>query len=327
MPDPPWGLAADPGGAVTIGQDGGVRAVDRRGRTLWDSSIADPTIGDPAIGGDTVLVGTMTSVAALDRATGTTRWTQPMAGEVTSVTVASGWALAGDHLGNLRAFDPATGMLRWSVTFPGALVVAPRVDRDARFVVATWHWSYTPAIRTLDLATGNLRWESPIGQFTAAAVVAGDVLVVAEGDGDFHARARGLDLATGAERWAETMPGSFESAIEGSHDGGRVAVVDHFGNLAMLEAGTGRVLWRAQLGGGVVRAKILFVGARVVSWTFGARLVVLHARTGRLVSTTSETQMGGSIISAAVAPWSIRPAVVVALRLGNPHSVELRRVP
>ncbi len=327
MVDPPWGLAADARGAVIVGQDGGVRAVDRRGRTLWDSSIADPTIGDPAIGGGTVLAGTTTAVVALDRATGATRWTQPMGGEVTSVALTDGWAFAGDQHGRLQAFDPQSGAVRWTATFPGALVVAPRIDAESRFVVASWHWSYTPALRTFDLATGNLRWEAPIGRFTAAAVVARDIVVVAEGDGDFHARARGLDLATGAERWALAMPGSFESALEGASDAGRVGVVDHFGNVAMLDSATGQILWRAQLGGAVVRTKILFVGGRVVSWTFDARVVVLDGGTGRLVSSTTEQEMGGSLISAAVAPWARSPALLVALRLGDPHAVELRRVP
>jgi outer membrane protein assembly factor BamB len=306
---------------------GGVRAVDVHGRTRWAAEVRDLLDGVPALDGDIVLVGGQGRVVALARRDGRRRWEHPMRGEVTSVALGGGLALAGDEHGDLVALDVASGVPRWSFAAPGTLVSAPRVVAESGVVVAIWQYGATPAVRALDLATGALRWSAPVGLFTAAPLVAGGLVVVAEGDGDYHARVQSYALGTGEPRWGRVAPASYEPAIEPAADGRDVALVDHLGTVVLVDRASGRLRWQRALDRGVLSTRVFLTRRRVVLTTSMSEVWVLDRRSGRVLAHERARELGGVPFAVVVARWPGRARVLVALRLARPFRVEARPLP
>jgi outer membrane protein assembly factor BamB len=327
MRDGPWGIAVDREGVVVTTDMNDVQALDPAGRAHWTAHVESVVEGAPAISGDRVIVGGRGRVTALARADGRQRWSQPMGADVTSVAIARGLALVGDHDGTLAAFDARAGAPRWSVHFEGRLWSAARVDPAAGAVVATWHWSATPAVRAFDLATGALRWQAPTDGFTAAPVIQRGLVVVAVGDGNRHARVEARDLATGETRWSTTVPGSFEEAIEPAADARDVVVVDHLGVATLLDLTSGVVRWQHDVEYALIETHMSLTGRRVVFTSFSGDVFVLDRATGRVVSQQSARRLGGYPITTRATSWGGRPGLLVALRFDEPFRVELRPLP
>jgi outer membrane protein assembly factor BamB len=267
----------------------------------------------------------MTSVAAFDRADGTTRWSQPRSVATNSLAVTGDTVLVGDDSGTLAALDAATGAERWSVQYPGALWSGARVDARRGAVVATWHQSESPAVRVLDLATGALRWEAATDRFTAAPALRHDLVVVAVGDGNRHARVEAHDLATGALRWQTRVPASFEEAIEPDADDRTVAVVDHFGVVTVLDLATGKLRWQHDLADVLLSTRVVLTGRRVAFTSYAGVLHVLDRRDGHVVQTLAADRLGGLPVAMAEAPWRPGGGVLLAVRLRD-WGVQLRRL-
>jgi len=324
--DGPWDLAADARGAVVVTSRPGVRALDPAGHERWSVHLDGLVQAPPALGHDVVLVGGERAVTALARADGAPRWRAPMGGDVHALAMSGAVALAGDRAGTLAAFDMATGAVRWSVTFPGALWSAPRVDTATGAVVATWHQTDTPAVRALDLRTGALRWEAPTATSTAAPALGPGVVLLAIGDGHRHARVEARDLATGARRWQTPVPSSFEEAIEPAVAAGVVAVVDHFGVVSLLDLATGRIRWRHDLAHALIATRMVLTPRRVVFSSFSGEVFVLDRADGHLVARLGRHRLGGYAVALRRAPWGRPARLLVALRLGA-WRVDLRRIP
>jgi outer membrane protein assembly factor BamB len=327
MRDGPWGLAVDGLGAVVTTDLHHVEALDRAGRVQWRAAVRNLVEGTPAIDATRVLVGGVGRVTALARKDGRRRWSRPMGSDVTSVAIAHGLALVGDHEGSLTAFDERTGTVRWSVHYDGRLWAAPRVDAATAAVVATWHWSPEPAVRVLDLETGVLRWQAPTAGYTAAPSVARGLVIVAIGEGGSAARVDGHDLATGALRWSTPMPGSFEEAIEPAADAHDVAVVDHDGVVTLLDRATGAVRWQQATQYVTIESRVALTADRVVFTSFSGEVFVLDRSDGRVVARMNWRRLGGYPIALAATRWRAHGAVFAALRDIEPARVELLPLP
>jgi outer membrane protein assembly factor BamB len=164
-----------------------------------------------------------------------------------------------DAPARVRAYDARTGKLRWTYrTGPNAFI---RALGDGWVIVAA---DYGPLIG-LDLATGRERWRFELASLQGAeyGTIAGDTLFIgtsftAEGALDppvIYA----LDLATGRQRWRTVLDrGTDLQWAAPVVDGGQVLVADtlsHEGSaptshLHALDAGTGRVRWKADLHAG-----------------------------------------------------------------------------
>jgi outer membrane protein assembly factor BamB len=200
-----------------------------------------------------------------------------------------------DEPARVRAYDARTGRLRWTYrTGPNAFV---RAVGDGWVIVAP---DFGPLIG-LDLATGRQRWRFELASLQAAeyGTIAGDILFIgtsftSEGAVDPPV-VYALDLATGRQRWRTVLDrGTDLQWAAPVVDGGQVLVADtlsHEGSaptshLHALDAGTGRVRWKADLHAGqqgffaeppVVAGGLIYVA------TASRRLLALDAASGREV--------------------------------------------
>lgn len=324
-----WGVAADGHGGVVVVDDGTVTAVTPAGREVWTARGVDVTEANPALGRDVVLVGGERGVTALDRHDGRVRWHAEPPGPVVAVGLAADLALAGGDAGVLTAFDLQTGVVAWSVTRPGELWSAPRVDPTSRSAVTTWHGGDAPHVEVLDLATGASRWAASTASGAAAPVVAGEgdgaLVVLASGDGHFGAGVEARSLVSGVVRWRAEVPASFERAVEpvaGRHE---VVVVDHFGTVTDLDLRDGHTRWQRTLGEPVLATRLALTRSRVVLTTYAGSLVVLGRADGRLVAVTDRRHLAGYPVGGLAVRWAGRSGWLTGLRL-SPATLALVRV-
>jgi outer membrane protein assembly factor BamB len=200
-----------------------------------------------------------------------------------------------DEPARVRAYDARTGRLRWTYrTGPNAFV---RAVGNGWVIVAP---DFGPLIG-LDLATGRQRWRFELASLQAAeyGTIAGDILFIgtsftSEGAVDPPV-VYALNLATGRQRWRTVLDrGTDLQWAAPVVDGGQVLVADtlsHEGSaptshLHALDAGTGRVRWKADLHAGqqgffaeppVVAGGLIYVA------TASRRLLALDAASGREV--------------------------------------------
>ena len=298
----PLAVAADRRGAIVTTNLGDVIAFDRAGSARWTASVSNNP-EPPALSGDLVLVGGDETIHAFDRASGVERWEQPVASRPWALALGAEVALAGDDTGALRAFDATTGRPRWSVAYPGAVLVAPVVDEVEGLVIATWT-DARPAIRVLDLASGALRWEQEIDYFTAAPVVHAGRVLIAEGDGHFHAVVLSLDVATGELRWGTQVRASFESEIVPAVDDRAFVVVDHYGHVTALDPSDGSVLWERSLDQTVLGTRVALTDRRVTLSTAEWDVFTLDRANGRIVRRITAARLGGYAVDLTPAPFS-----------------------
>jgi outer membrane protein assembly factor BamB len=326
LPDGPSDLAADAQGIVVTTSAPSVYALNPDGRVRWRVPVDDLALGQPALDADLAAVGGMHSVTALDRGDGAVRWQRPTVAPANSIAVVAHTVLVGDDSGTLAALDAASGTPRWSVQHPGALWSGARVDVPTGSVVATWHQGDRPAVRVLDLATGALRWEAPTDRYTAAPAVGTGVVALAIGDGERHARVEVRDLVTGARRWETPVPASFEEAIEPAIAGGTVAVVDHFGVVSLFDLASGRLRWQHDLADVLIATRVTITGHRIALTSYAGVLYVLDARDGHVVTRLTPDRLGGLPAATVRAPGRGPARLLLAVRLRD-WGVQLRRLP
>lgn len=200
-----------------------------------------------------------------------------------------------DAPARVRAYDARTGRLRWTYrTGPNAFI---RALGDGWVVVAA---DYGPLVG-LDLATGRERWRFELASLQAAeyGTIAGDTLFIgtsftAEGALDPPV-VYALDLATGRQRWRTVLDrGTDLQWAAPVVDGGQVLVADtpsHEGSaptshLHALDAGTGRVRWKADLHAnqqGFFAEPPVVADGLVYVATASRRLLALEVDSGREV--------------------------------------------
>jgi hypothetical protein len=188
------------------GAAGGVRvlAADvRSGEVQWQRDFVDIAIpGGVAVQGE--LVFTTSPLAALDLATGATRW------------------LAEDMPG--ASGTPA-------LSADGAVLYAGRLDP-----------ALGGEVLALDAQTGAILWRTPLGNDTLSLLerpwLSDDALVIPTLGGGIV----GLDAGTGALRWVAALPAlRFGSILV---ERGRIFTGLQDGQMVVLSAGDGRVLAR-----------------------------------------------------------------------------------
>jgi outer membrane protein assembly factor BamB len=195
----------------------------------------------------------------------------------------------------VRAYDARTGRLRWThQTGPNAFI---RALGQGWVIVAP---DYGP-IMGLDLATGRQRWRFELASLQAAeyGTIAGETLFIGtsyptEGAVDPPV-VYAFDLATGRQRWRTALDRGTD--LEWAAPvvvGGQVLVADtlsHEGSaptshLHALDAGTGRVRWKADLHAnqqGFFAEPPIVAGGLAYVATASRTLLALDAASGREV--------------------------------------------
>jgi outer membrane protein assembly factor BamB len=314
----PSAVAADRRGAVVLAGGGDVRALERDGSVQWQVTVPGIGLSPPALDPARIVVSTRDRVVALDRASGEVEWQVGVPdGDAGPVVYAGDVVLYGTETGALVAVDAAGGEPRWSIRYPGAVRAAPVVT--AGLAGVAWHGGSDPRLRVVDVTTGALRWDAPLARFASAPIVAGDQIVVAEGDGERRARVVARSIADGTQTWTATMPASFESGITPGAAAGRVGVVDHFGTLTLLDRRTGAVLEQVELDVPVLHTTVVLTADAVALTTYAGELVIVDAATGRI---RSRGGPGGYPAGIARAGSDL----LVALRLTDPGRVEAFRL-
>ncbi len=185
-------VACDGERVYTGGGDGNAYAFDARtGTELWTASMTTRTtayvrlIYGPwddvleLLPNGTVLVSTVTSATALDRATGAVRWTVP-SGTLypPSIPLDDQRLLIVDEFSRFQLVSPTTGVAIWkSELGVRTLNAGPVIAGDRAWIVAT-----TGLLASLDLATGavgNRLQLTPANTFSTPVVVDG-MLIAAD---------------------------------------------------------------------------------------------------------------------------------------------------
>jgi outer membrane protein assembly factor BamB len=183
------------------------------GREIWRIPAGDLMTATPALHGEHVIFaaydGKVRAVAARD---GSPRWSYDaklaVAGDL---TVAGDRLLLGSRSYDLIALDAATGREQWKHYYWFSWIESPPVVRDG--VVYTGSSDATH-VYAIDLATGSLRWKTPVPGYSwqRTAVDAQWVIAGTSGAGAFPGARAGalvaLERASGAIRWVYLDPPS-----------------------------------------------------------------------------------------------------------------------
>jgi outer membrane protein assembly factor BamB len=244
--------------------------VPRTGAERWQAILPTALVGTPIESGSTVVVlgyddcgGTAAVLLGYDAGTGELRWEVPVtstalcqpdrvaatpdAAFVLATTLpvidASG-RLVGDATTTVVAVDLATGAVRWEANAQGAEHVVAAGDD----LLTTSQGA--PALRVLDGATGEERWQASPGLHVVTASVVGD-RVVAYGveTQDPPAALAGLaafELATGEPSWHVTL-GHNEAYASLASGEVVAAVVGEPGVATVHDPVDGDVLWRTDV--------------------------------------------------------------------------------
>lgn len=178
----------------------------------WQRALDDTVYGTPVVSGDRVFaLGYYGKLYALRRSDGHRLWT---------VTVSTG-----------SNSTPAI----WR-----GLVVVPGVDASGDFMAA------------YDAATGARRWRTRIGgtAFVTAPAVYGDAIYFSAGTTIYS-----LSASSGHLRWKTVVStaewGTIDGPVAVSGYGEYVVAAGNDGHVYNLAAGTGKVRWNVQAGGGI----------------------------------------------------------------------------
>ncbi|MGN9911808.1 outer membrane protein assembly factor BamB family protein [Phytohabitans sp. LJ34] len=212
------------GETLYVSGDETVRAFSLSGGRRWTYGADDPIATAPTASGDTVYATTEDGkVHAIDAARGDQRWVGRAGRDALSApAVAGGLVHVGSAGRRLYALDAATGRERWSYTTTAGVAAAPLVTGDTVYFGASdgvvcalyvddrsVRWRFTvdggrpvpvladgvlyvtsqaDRIHSLDAATGDERWVSPLdGLDGAAARVDAGVMYVGAADGRLYA--------------------------------------------------------------------------------------------------------------------------------------------
>jgi outer membrane protein assembly factor BamB len=188
----------------------------------WRYETQGSVVGSAAVLGDTVWIGSSDGVmVALDRVTGSARWTADLGSPIaSSPAVFAGRVFVGTRDGQYHALESGSGRRLWSASTGPDLRLhwghesgdvytsSPVVDGDLVFA-----GSGDGGVFAFEAATGKRRWRARTGgRVRSSPAVDGDRVYVGSGDGIFYC----LDRGTGRERWRYATLGA---TLESGHFG------------------------------------------------------------------------------------------------------------
>lgn len=312
---PSPGSGASPSSSST----GGARPIDSRlmaidlatQETLWKAPVQLKEVSRTGVtvDGNTAYVGdNRGNVYAVDVASGSLRWTARTGGFLTAPLAASGGLVVATLQASrtvrprVVALNGSDGSRAWTTEVDGGGVFATPPAIDGERVVAGFS---DQTVRAFGLADGVERWATRMNGpifFTGAPAVTPDAIVVVDSLGEVYR----FDPATGSRVWdfALNEPVLRSPAVVA---GTRVLVATAKGQLVAIDLTSGRLVWRSEPSGAVLRTFALAPDA-VVAVRGGVRsglIGYVNDPSGTLVSVVSPTVLDlpsllGAFLAAAV---------------------------
>lgn len=211
------------------------------------------------------------SLIAVDADHGHTLWELRTGGYVHGspfLDAPRGQVLVGANDGVLYAADADTGALRWRLVTEGAIKGQAPVDEEGRCFVA----SFDGNLYAAEAETGEPLWQRHLASRLYTTPVFWEDLVIA---GGYAARLVAMERHTGKVRWVATTGGALigGAALVGRD---RVAVGSADGCFYLLEAATGKTLYRFRTGGPIMTTPAVGHGVALVS-SFDGKLYAFEA--------------------------------------------------
>ncbi|MGE5227964.1 MAG: PQQ-binding-like beta-propeller repeat protein [Planctomycetaceae bacterium] len=296
------------------------------GSTLVAVSLADRspawTLPLPAVSrtgvtvdGDLAFVGTNDgTVAAVDLATGQTRWTGSAGGAlVTPLAVGDGLVVAGvvgsrSTGASVVALKETDGTRAWSYAAPRTAVVAgsPSLGAGTAYVAFSDN-----TVRAIALADGSERWSARMNGFVLGSppAVAGDAVIAADVRGEVYR----FDAATGARVWDFALNQSvFRTApvVIGSS----VLVTTTDGDLVAFDLQAGTLVSRTSAGAAPLRS-LAVAGDTVVAVRAGSAGGMVGFRNDPGVALTAVESPTVLHLPLMLGTWALVTGVFVVLLL------------
>ncbi len=205
-------VVADATRVYIASRDKHLYALDRKtGKEIWKVAADDMMTATPALYRDVVVFADFSGkVHAVNVADGAQRWIYdallPVAGDI---VIANDRVLVGSRTYELIALDAATGKEQWKHYYWFSWIESPPVVRDGVIYTGSSDATHVYAI---ELATGKLRWKTPVpGWAWSRPAVNEDLVIVGTaGVGAYPGSRSGslvaLDRKTGAVRWLYIDP-------------------------------------------------------------------------------------------------------------------------
>lgn len=244
---------------------------------LWRSKLDAPARSAPAVGGGKVVVTAQSGVVqAFDAATGAAGWRASTEVSGAALAGAGSAAIAADTVvvagstGQILAFDLATGSAKWQASITGRSSISAITglrDASASPVVhgdAVYATGIGGSLVALDLKTGDVRWQQPIGSAETPVISGGSLFLI-----DLENRMIAVDLKTGKVIWSQTLPPRPSSNRKGSWAGpvmaaGKLWASSNDGRIASVDAVTGALGVTTEIGFSGAIAPILNSGKMMV---------------------------------------------------------------
>jgi outer membrane protein assembly factor BamB len=280
--------------------------------------------------GENVTVPGTASIAALDRATGTVRWYNPL--ESKWPPVVGGGTLYVATSGELHALNALTGLRQWNVPLPaelrapmllrGNLLVALTVpdvliairtdtheivwrrplgesggvlmDADQQSIYVT---TERGRVMRINIADGLIKWDRPLADASLSApAVHKDRLFVGSSTNAMWA----LDTGNGKDKWHWPAGKFFGGDIVGAAaDGDTVFVASRDNMIRGLDRGNGNQLWKRALGTLPLAPPRVFFGTVVVTG-LAPTLTTINGKTWK--NAAGALVNGGVLVSTWAAP-------------------------
>jgi outer membrane protein assembly factor BamB len=234
---------------------GRVVAVDLDQSTLrWSHDIN--TNLAPVVADGLVVVAGDEQLAAFDAATGTGRWTVPVAGGFSEPPLLdSGWVVVAAADGTILTIRAADGQVLWTKSLGAKAAARPFIAGDGVYFALE-----DGRIVKLALMTGEPEWEQKLAGRPGELLVLDDRMFVGSADKYFYC----LNTKTGKERWRWRTGG--RPVGRAAVDAKRVYYVAMDNILWALDRSSGVMKWRAELpvrasGGPIVIGTVVAVAA------------------------------------------------------------------
>ncbi|AOM00414.1 outer membrane protein assembly factor BamB [Cobetia marina] len=277
-------LNADPSRLYVGTRDGKVSAIDQQdGSIEWSTRVSSEVLAAPQYNEELIVVQSVDgSVTALDRFTGEEQWVY--SATIPALTLRGTGAprviqpvtFAGFANGKLVTLDNRSGQELWDlrVAVPsGRTEVDQLVDLDGQPVLTRdgrlYVTSYNGRLIALDARNGEPLWDKPSSSYLTPIVV-GDYLFSI--DNASHILA--MDANTGNVLWkSEDLEGRWLTSP--AFIDGKLVVGDYEGYVHLIDAQSGEMAGRYDVGGDGISITPLTEGKRIFVYTNDGELTAL----------------------------------------------------